>query len=49
MELFQILILLGLLSALFTIGLVVGESITTKNPNTRFAKWWRRNIIGIMH
>jgi hypothetical protein len=49
MELFQILILLCLLSALFTIGLVVGESIATKSPNTHFAKWWRRNIIGIMN
>jgi integral membrane sensor domain MASE1 len=49
MPLFQILILLCLLSAVCTMGLVVGESIATKNPNTRFTKWWRRNVIGIMN
>jgi len=49
MPLLQILILLCLSSAVCTMGLVVGESIATKNPNTRFTKWWRRNVIGIMN
>lgn len=47
MSLFAILMVMCLISALFTIMLVVGEALATKKPNTHFAKWWRRNMIGI--
>jgi len=47
MPLFVILMLMCLASAVFTMMLAVGETLATKKPNTQFAKWWRRNIIGI--
>ncbi len=47
MPLFAVLMVMCLMSALFTIMLVVGETLATEKPNTQFAKWWRRNIIGI--
>ena len=48
MLVFTILAAMGLLSALFVISLVVGESIAMKNKNSRFTKWWRKNMIGIV-
>lgn len=47
MPLFAILMVMCLMSALFTITLVVGETLATKKPKSQFAKWWRRNMIGI--
>ena len=47
MPLFAILMVMCLVSALFTIMLVIGETAATKKPSTKFAKWWRRNMIGI--
>lgn len=47
MPLFAILMVMCLMSALFTIMLVVGETLATKKPKSQFAKWWRRNMIGI--
>ena len=37
---------------LITVGLfalfIIGESIVHKNPYTRFARWWRRNVASIL-
>lgn len=49
MMLFSILVLAGIINVTFVVLLVVGEGLTAKRPKSRFAKWWRRNIIGIMH
>lgn len=27
---------------------ILGELFTQRFPNTRFARWWRREIIGIL-
>jgi hypothetical protein len=40
--------LLFILGWMFLLTLILGEKHATNNTNSRFTKWWRKHIIGIL-
>ena len=44
---YKILLIFCLLSVVFFLTLVLGESIALRNKYPKFTKWWRNNWIGL--